>query len=137
MRRTRALTTDAKALPRVSAAGGWLLVAEFATVGAVAGAPGLWLYCNEAGDGALVPPLAATAELPRNVDIGGNDAALVTAEPNIGAAGSPFGDMAEYACKIISIKIIEWNKSLKKNYHFITFNRIELLFKKFGSFVWK
>lgn len=61
------------------------------------GAPGLWLYCIEAGDGAPVPLLAATAPLPRNVDIGGREAAPVTAEPRIGAAGSPFGDIAEYA----------------------------------------
>jgi len=65
--------------------------------GAVVGAPGLWLYCNDAGDGAPVPLLAATAALPRNVDIGGREAALVTAEPRIGVADSPFGDNAEYA----------------------------------------
>lgn len=62
-----------------------------------AGAPGLWLYCNDAGEGAPVPLFAATAALPRNVDIGGNDAALVTADPRIGAGGSPFGDIDEYA----------------------------------------
>lgn len=74
------------------------MVEELVGGGAAVGAPGLWLYCNDAGDGAPVPPLTATAALPRNVDIGGSDAALVTADPRIGAAGSPFGDMAEYAC---------------------------------------
>lgn len=62
-----------------------------------AGALGLWLYCNDAGDAVPVPLFVATAPLPRNVDIGGNDGALVTAEPRIGAGGSPFGDIAEYA----------------------------------------
>lgn len=65
--------------------------------GAVVGAPGLWVYCNDAGDGAPVPLFAATTALPRNVDIGGREAALVTAEPKIGAGGSPFGDIAENA----------------------------------------
>lgn len=72
-----------------------------------AGAPGLWLYCNDAGEGAPVPLFAATAALPRNVDIGGNDAALVTAEPRIGAGGSPLGDIAEYAYKQTKIRILQ------------------------------
>lgn len=98
------LTTDARVLPRVSPVGGcWLFAdAAFGADGAVVGAPGLWLYCKEAGEGAPVPLFAAataTAALPRNVDIGGSEAALVTAEPRIGAAGSPFGDIAEYAWK--------------------------------------
>lgn len=54
------------------------------------------MYCNDAGDGVPVPPDAATAALPLKVDIGGNEAALVTVDPSIGAAGSPFGDIAEY-----------------------------------------
>jgi len=92
-------TTDARVLPRVSSVVDCWFVAGAAlgAEGAVVGAPGLWLYCNDAGDGAPVPLLAATAALPRNVDIGGREAALVTAEPRIGVADSPFGDNAEYA----------------------------------------
>lgn len=99
MIRTRLLTTDARVLPRVSSVVDcWFVVgAALGAEGAVVGAPGLWLYCNDAGDGAPVPLFAATAALPRNVDIGGREAALVTAEPRIGAADSPFGDIAEYA----------------------------------------
>jgi len=96
---TRVLTTDARVLPRVSSVVDcWFVVgAVLGAEGAVVGAPGLWLYCKDAGDGAPVPLFAATAALPRNVDIGGREAALVTAEPRIGAADSPFGDIAEYA----------------------------------------
>lgn len=95
---TRVLT-DARVLPRVSpVVDCWFVVgAALGAEGAVVGTPGLWLYCNDAGDGAPVPLFAATAALPRNVDIGGREAALVTAEPKIGAADSPFGDIAEYA----------------------------------------
>lgn len=80
-----------------------------------AGALGLWLYCNDAGDAVPVPLFVATAPLPRNVDIGGNDGALVTAEPRIGAGGSPFGDIAEYAYKTekkVIIKLTSNNRSI-------------------------
>lgn len=110
---TRLLTTDASAFPRPSPVGVWLLLGAFVAFEDVAAAPGLWLYCNEAGEGAPVPLLAATAPLPRNVDIGGKEAALVTAEPRIGAAGSPFGDIAEYVCtkkKKKNMNIFLWRK---------------------------
>lgn len=95
--RTLALTTEASALPRVSPDDGWLLAVALGALGAGGGAPGLWLYCRDTGEGAPAPLPAATAPLPLNVDIGGRDAALVTAEPRIGAAVSPLGDIAEYA----------------------------------------
>lgn len=95
------LTTDASVFPRLSAVVVWFCC-ELAVGGAGAGAPGLWLYCNDAGEGAPVPPDAATAALPLKVDIGGKDAALVTVEPRIGAGGSPLGDIAEYDWKMIN-----------------------------------
>lgn len=119
--RTRLVTTDAKDLLRGSVVGvgtvggctelvtwfgGWTFGA---CTGTATGAPGLGLYCRAAavapaGEGAapgttteLAP---GTAAVPRKVDMGGNDAADVTAEPRIGWAwASPFGDIDEYACK--------------------------------------
>ena len=70
--------------------------------GTATGAPGLWVYCSVAGDGAPpgggCPAADTTAPLPRNVDIGGSDAADVTAEPSNGCDwASPFGDIEGYA----------------------------------------
>lgn len=91
--RTRVLTTDARVFPIVVETDCWLFVEAFVDGTGVFVGTGLWLYCKELGV-VTIGPLLATCALPRNVDIGGNDAAL-GAELKTDVPCSPFGDIAE------------------------------------------